>query len=401
MCGVAKRAAGGGDVLSGPDATLQAIVKRASIDRTKWPRVVARAVRAIATCRTAVLGGHVGQCTHCGHVHYAYHSCRNRHCPQCQRRAADAWVQAREATVLPVPYFHSVFTLPHALNPLIAANRRRFLALFFAQVWQALEYFGRKHLGGRMGVTMVLHTWGQTLIPHVHLHCLVTAGALSDGGQWKAASGKYLFPGAAIRRWFRRRMLDAIKAEHRHWHFPGDLAPWADYRAFNRALSPLYDKEWTVYFKEPFDGPAHLLRYLARYTHRTAISNERIERVDAQQVTFRWRDYADDNRIKRMSLSIKEFTRRFVWHVLPRGFVRIRHYGLHANNAREQRARARQALDAPREAVPALETLCAFFERIFRRSLYCCPRCHRMTMVFARLPERRSRDPPLQDLRSV
>lgn len=399
MYGVGERttrSSAGWDVLRDRDATLQQFLKRATIDLKALPAVVAKAVRAIRVCRTKVLGGHAARCAHCGYVHYAYHSCRNRHCPQCQSQAADAWVQARQAALLPVRCFHVVFTLPHELNALIAANRRRFLALFFAQVWQTLHHFGRKHLGGKIGVTMVLHTWGQTLIPHVHLHCMVTAGALTDEGQWNPSDDSYLFPAKAVRRWFRRRMLDAVKAEHDQWLLPGDLARWARLKDFNRGLTPLYEKTWTVYFKEPFGGPHHLVQYLARYTHRVAISNHRIERIDRDGVTFRWRDYADDNRVKRMTLGIDTFVHRFLWHVLPKRFVRIRHFGLHANNAREQRNRARQALEAPPENIPTPEDLHAFFERIFRCSLLCCPKCHHMTLVFQPLPEPRNRDPPQQ-----
>ncbi len=375
--------------------TLQQVFQGAAIDLSRQPAVVARAVRSIRHCRTARLGGHVAHCEPCGHTHYAYHSCRNRHCPQCQGRAAEAWVRHREATLLGVRYYHVVFSLPHALNRLIAANREDLFGLLFAHAWATLQHFAHRYLdGGKLGVTMVLHTWGQTLNRHVHVHALVTAGALTRAGRWRAARGNYLFPVRAVRRWFRRGFLDALKERRETLRFPGDLGAWSTCQGFNDGLSPLYRTTWTVYFKPPFGGPRHLLRYLARYTHRVAISDARLERLDEEGVRFRYRDYRVD-KIQRMTLPVAQFVTRFLWHVLPHRFVRIRHYGLNANNARPDRERACAAIGCAVPKVDAPESLDAYFRRVFRRPLTTCPKCLRPGSLVLLWFRPRSRDPPL------
>ncbi len=302
-------------------------------------RAQRRALRAIAACRTAVLGGHRAVCTACGAERITYNSCRNRHCPKCQRVATERWLTARRGEVLPIPYFHVVFTLPHALNPLAQSHPRLIYRLLFQSAASTLLRFGRdrRHLGGDLGVTAVLHTWGQTLTQHVHVHCVVTGGALApDGGRWIPARPSFLFPVRALAKVFRGRYLAGLQRafDRSELHLTGGLAPLGAPAAFTAWLAELRQPAWVVYCKPPFAGPEHVLAYLSRYTHRIALSNDRLVAVADGRVCFRWRDYADDDRVKVMDLDVDEFLRRFLLHVVPDGFVRIRHFGLLANRRR-------------------------------------------------------------------
>ena len=375
-------------------ANLQAILQQVPIDLRGRPPVLAKAVLDIQSCRTALMGGHVARCEDCNYEHFHYHSCRNRHCPQCQSRRREQWVNARIASLLPVTYFHVVFTLPHDLNGLIQGNPRMLYGLLFKQVNQTLAHFAKKYLGGRLGITMVLHTWGQNLSQHVHVHCIVTAGALTNEGAWKATSNDYLFPAKALRNWFRRGYLDGLKALHGELKFGGSLAHLKGDAPFNRWLTPLYQKTWSFRIKAPFAGPKHLIGYLGRYTHRTAISNQRIQTFDGRSVTFLWRDYREGDQVKPMTLTATEFTRRFLLHILPRGMARIRHYGLNANRASVAREAARTALSAPVPEPPIAETLDAWFLRVVGYVIDRCPRCKLGRLKIVKTIHPRGRDPP-------
>ena len=341
-----------------------------------------RALRAIATCRTAALGGHTEACEQCGAIRIAYNSCRNRHCPKCQTLAKERWLAARRAELLPVEYFHVVFTLPHALNPLAQGNPRVLYALLFRAAWETLAAFGAdpQHLGGELGGLAILHTWGQTLEQHLHLHCVVPGGALTrDGTRWLSAKPGFLFPVRALGRVFRGKYLAGLRRafERQALRFAGSVAGLADPPAFAAFLATCRVTDWVVYAKPPFAGPAQVLEYLGRYTHRVALSNDRLLSLDDGQVRFRWKDYAHGNRLKTMTLPAEEFLRRFLLHVLPAGFVRIRHFGLFANRTRTAKlARCRQLLAVPPAPPPGPpEAVATLLQRLTGVDLTRCPVC--------------------------
>ena len=294
---------------------------------------------AIVRCRTAALGGHRDQCLSCGHQAISYNSCRNRHCPKCQGNARARWLAARSAELLPVSYFHVVFTLPHELSSLVLQNKRLLYDLLFRSSAAALMEVARdpKHLGADIGLLSVLHTWGQNLQHHPHVHCVVPAGGLAlDGPRWVAASSRFFLPVRVLSRVFRGKFLDGLKQLKLHGklQFHGSLLELADRERFRQFLRQLYSKDWVVYAKPPFGGAEHVLHYLARYTHRVAISNHRLVSFKEGRVSFRWKDYAHGSKQKIMTLSGDEFLRRFLIHVLPRGLVRIRYFGIFANRRR-------------------------------------------------------------------
>ena len=317
-------------------------------------------LRALARCRTAALGGHVEACDACGATRIAYNSCRNRHCPKCQGGARLKWLAAQHARLLPVPYFHLVFTLPHELNALLRVNPRRLYALLFRAAAATLQTFSRddRHLGAELGVTAVLHTWGQNLTQHVHVHCVVTGGGLSpDGRRWVSSRPGFLFPVRALSRVFRGKFLAGLRRlrTRQTLRFAGECAALAESAAWTRWLQTLRTCDWVVYAKPPFGGPERVLHYLSRYTHRVAIANSRLVAFEAGRVSFKWKDYRREgqDRYGLMTLDGDEFIRRFLLHVLPNGFHRIRHYGLFANTARADNiARARRLLDAAPPAPP-------------------------------------------------
>ena len=297
-------------------------------------------LRAIAACRTAALGGHTTQCDHCGHEESSYHSCRNRHCPKCQGSAQAAWLATRERELLEVPYFHVVFTLPHTLSPLVLQNPRFMYTLLFRAGAETLLTVARDphHLGADIGFLTVLHTWGQTLHHHPHLHCVVPGGGLSpDGAQWIACRPTFFLPVRVLGRLFRRLFLTRLRQAYTAGvlTLDGQCHALADPHRWQQFAAPLQTTEGVVYAKPPFGGPAHVLKYLARYTHRVAIANRRLLRLEEGRVTFRWKDYAHGNRQRTMTLDALEFIRRFLLHVLPSGFQRIRHYGWLANRVRQ------------------------------------------------------------------
>jgi hypothetical protein len=341
-----------------------------------------RALRAIAACRTEALGGHVAQCDSCGALRYCYHSCRNRHCPKCQTLAKERWLAARQSELLPVPYFHLVFTLPHALNVLAQANPRLIYQLLFQAAADTLLEFGAnpRWLGGQIAATLVLHTWGQNLNQHLHIHALISAGALHADGHWIRSRRGFLFPVQALSQVFRGKFLAGLQpllmtgrlrlteASEEH----GTSA------AAQALLRELRAKPWVVYAKQPFAGPGQVLDYLGRYTHRVAISNHRLLSLTDTGVRFRYKDYAHGNRRRVMALPAAEFIRRFLLHVLPTGFMRIRHYGILANRAKQAKlARARQALacPAPEQVPPPPETVPAFWLRVAGRDITLCTQC--------------------------
>lgn len=298
-----------------------------------------KAANAIMACRTAHLGGHVYRCDACGHEHIAYNSCRNRHCPQCQALARASWVQARMDELLPVPYFHAVFTLPPNLNPFALRNKKAFYALMFRAVSETLlELAGdKKRLGAAIGFIAILHTWGQNLMDHPHIHCVVPGGGLKNG-RWKPCRTKFLFPIRVLSALFKGKFMAYFRqavAENtiqRH----GKLAEYNNPIAYHSLMDRLYAQDWVVYVKPPFAGPKAVLKYLGSYTHRIAISNRRIFSVEAGNVSFTWKDYTQNNARKVMTIPIQEFIRRFMLHVVPKGFVRIRHYGFLGNRTRNK-----------------------------------------------------------------
>ncbi|MGH6895850.1 MAG: IS91 family transposase [Geminicoccaceae bacterium] len=314
-----------------------------------------QAMSAIESCRTAALGGHVAACEDCDHTQIAYNSCRNRHCPKCQGAAARNWLAEREAELLPVPYFHLVFTLPAAIADIAYQNKAVIYDLLFKASSETLLTIAAdpKHLGARIGITAVLHTWGSAMTHHPHVHMIVPGGGLSaDGSEWVAGKPSSFLPVRVLSTLFRRLMLEQLAAAHAasKLQFFGEHAHLADADAFAAFLVPLQTPRWFVYCKRPFAGPQAVLAYLSRYTHRVAISNRRLVALDADGVTFRYKDYRRNGqeRYRTMTLAPNEFIRRFLLHVLPKGFHRIRHYGLLASAARRADiARVRELLAAP------------------------------------------------------
>ena len=359
-----------------------------------------RAITAIQACRTEALGGHVERCDACGELRYHYHSCRNRHCPKCQTLAKERWLAARRAELLPVPYFHVVFTLPHEINALAQGNPRLIYALLFQSVSDTLIEFGAnpRWLGGAIAASLVLHTWGQTLTQHLHLHCLVAAGALHPDGHWIRARRGFLFPTQALSKVFRGKFVAGLKQRFGVGQFKlaGSTAILADTAEQRRLYDALYKNDWVVYTKQPFAGPAQVLEYLGRYTHRVAISNNRLLSVNDSAVRLRYKDYAHGNRRKILPLQPDEFIRRFLLHVLPSGFMRIRHYGILANRAkREKLDAARTALEVPSAPEPPPESIEQFWQRVANLDVHECPHCNAGRMVVIRtLHAPRARPPP-------
>jgi len=315
-----------------------------------------KVMSAIERCRTAALGGHVARCEDCAHTTIAYNSCRNRHCPKCQGSAAQAWLSERQAELLPVPYFHLVFTLPAPIADIAYHNKAVIYDLLFKVSAETVLTIAAdpKHLGARVGITSVLHTWGSALTHHPHVHMIVPGGGVSpDGSRWLSCQPGFFLPVRVLSRLFRRLFVKAVEIAHQggRLNFFGEHQHLADAQAFAAFLAPLRKVEWIVYSKRPFGGPEAVLAYLSRYTHRVAISNSRLIVFDQLSVTFKWKDYRvkGRNRYTRMTLATDEFIRRFLIHVLPHGFHRIRHYGLLARSSCASNiARARELLAAPK-----------------------------------------------------
>src|ERR1022692_1724033 len=350
-----------------------------------WKHI--KVLLAIARCRTAALGGHLDQCTRCGHRAISYNSCRNRHCPKCQTAARERWIAARQRELLPTRYVHVVFTLPHRLLSLALQNKRVIYDLLFrASAETLLEVAGDpRHLGAEIGFFTVLHTWSQKLGLHPHVHCVIPAGGLlPDHTHWVKSRDRFFLSIHVLRRVFRGKFVAALKQafQEGQLNFHGNLTCLAQPKTFAAWLRPLFRKNWVVYSKPPFGGPQYVLQYLGRYTHRVAISNHRLISLADGQVTFRWRDSAHHNEQKVMSLSLDEFLRRFLLHLLPKGFVRIRHFGFLANRRRATLLPlCRQALDAvppPQAETPTSTTKES-------RPLWLCPNCGAPMVVIERL----------------
>jgi hypothetical protein len=351
----------------------------------RWGHVVSRQQRqvlgAIGRCRTAALGSHLERCDSCSYEYVAFDSCRDRHCPKCQSTARDRWLQKQASSLLPVPYSHVVFTLPKQLAALALRNQRLIYALLFRAVSETLMEIAadRHRLGARIGILAVLHTWNQRLEHHPHLHCLVPAGGLApDQSHWIACRPRYFLPAPVLSCMFRGKMLAFLKHayDNHQLRFPGTRAAFSKPGPFHAMLSTLRHQKWVVYAKAPFGGPEYVLKYLARYTHRVAIANGRLLDLNNGQVRFKWRDSRDNNRIKGMSLDAVEFIRRFLLHVLPCGFVKIRHFGLLANrNRRQALALCRHHLQAA--APQGTDLVTPQQQSAINRG---CPKCRRGTL---------------------
>ena len=338
---------------------------------------------AIERCRTAALGGHRDQCVRCGYQAISYNSCRNRHCPKCQTNTREKWLRAREQELLPVGYFHLVFSVPHTLVPLIWQNQRvLFTLLFEASAATLLEVASDpKHLGAEIGFLSILHTWGQTLQRHPHVHCVVPGGGLSpDHSRWVSSRSRFFLPVKVLSRVFRGKFVAGLRrAFHQsRLSFHGACLPLSNEKAFATFLRTLFREDWVVYAKSPFGGPQHVLQYLARYTHRVAISNHRIADVNDTHVAFRWKDYAHHNRRRIMTLTHEEFLRRFLQHVLPKGFPRIRYFGFLANRRRAEFFPRCRALLASVPRVPPTDSASD-------PDLWRCPDCQGPMRVIERL----------------
>jgi hypothetical protein len=343
-----------------------------------------KAFRAIQNCRTAALGGHLDACPQCGHQAISYNSCRNRHCPKCQAQARERWLAAREQELLATNYFHVVFTVPHELNLLVLDNPRVFYHLLFtASAATLLEVAADpRHLGAAIGILSILHTWGQNLLAHPHIHCVIPAGGISlDLTRWVHPRYSFFLPVKVLSRVFRGKFIAGLKRLHRRKRLPcaGPSAALADEKPFRQLLRRLHRQDWVVYAKPAFGGPKQVLRYLGRYTHRVAISNHRLLSFDGERVTFCWKDYARGSKQRTMTLRATEFLRRFFLHVLPKGFVRIRHFGFLANRFRVPQLKlcrkllATDPLSSAPAQVPSADT-----------SIWHCPHCGTVMVVIQR-----------------
>ncbi len=359
-----------------------------------------KVLRALAAGHTPALAGHHYRCAHCGQEHFVPHSCGNRHCPSCQKLNGAQWLEHQTEQLLPIPYFHVVFTLPHELNLLIRHNQASLYALLFSSATATLLEFGRHNLQATLGITAVLHTWGQNLGDHYHLHGVVTGGGLSlDGQSWVSVRPKWLFPVRALSEVFRAKFRDGLRHlfGRGQLQFPSAEAGLGEPVAFARWLRRLCRHKWVVYTKRPFAGPQAVLAYLCRYTHRVAITNSRLEGLDLQQgtVSFRYKDYAHESQLRSMTLSLEEFLRRFCLHILPPRFVKIRHYGLLANRDRPARiaqARALLAQVPPQSQEPQEAVLT--IKHVDPPPLV-CPRCGQRALVLIALIERPKAPTPL------
>ena len=370
----------------------------------KMPLRQFRVMQAIEICRNKELGGHVDACDACGSLRISYNSCRNRHCPKCQSLDKERWLEARKRDILPTHYYHIVFTIPEALRPIALRNQKLVYDILFKAVSATLKELAEdpKHLGARIGFIAILHTWSQTLIDHPHIHCIVTGGGLSlDGKRWIKGKKNFLLPVKVVSRLFRGKLLASLKKAYlaKALEFPGRIAALKEPAIFNALLRNLYNQEWVVYCKDPFTKPEAVIEYLGRYTHRVAITNNRILRLAEGKVTFSYRDRKDKNRIKVMVLDAFEFIRRFLLHVLPDGFMKIRHYGILSNrNRNEKLFLCKELLGASgnaNECDVKKESWEELLLRITGIDLRVCPACGKGKMVRREtLPPTRGRWPP-------
>ncbi len=359
-------------------------------------------MRAIEVCRTAELGGHKDKCDSCGHIEISYNSCRNRHCPKCQTLRKEKWIEAREEDLLPIQYFHVVFTIPSELNPVVIMNQRVMYNILFRSASETLtELAGNpKHLGARIGFIGILHTWGQNLMDHPHIHCVVTGGGLSfDGDRWVSCREGFFIPVRVMSALFRGKFLDYLKESFDDLIFSGGIGHLKEPRTFEVFRRRFYHKKWVVYCKPPFDGVGGVLQYLGRYTHRIAISNNRILKLQNGEVSFHWRDYADDDKQKTMTLKAQEFIRRFLLHVLPHRYVRLRHFSLLSNrNRKNDIALCREFLEGGTTVTKEKDKQETWQEHLLRLcgiDVTTCPICKKGKMFRLEvLPPSRCNDPP-------
>jgi hypothetical protein len=369
---------------------MQPLYELAGVLQTHWPAVQhsgryntwqLRTMNAVRRCRTASLGGHIDGCSSCGLLRISYNSCRNRHCPKCQGRQREEWIQARQDELLPVPYFHVVFTLPDALNKLSIYQPQVCYNLLFKTAWSVINSFGHdpKWLGAQPGMISILHTWGQTLTLHPHLHCIVPGGGLTKAGNWKVAksNGSYLFDVKAMSKTFRGRYIAALKEL-----LPLEMTP--------QLLKALYKHKWVVYAKQPFTGPKSVVEYLGRYTHKIAISNHRLTHVDDTHVSFRYKDYRHGSVIKEMPLEASEFIRRYALHILPKALVRIRHYGILSSTSKLKAAISIKAQLPPAAPLVIIIPVATIYNPLQ------CPCCKKDTMH--RLLQLKERGPPQRSI---
>lgn len=351
-----------------------------------------KVVQDIINCRTATLGGHVLECNKCGHLEQSYNSCRNRHCPKCQTIAKLKWLTNRRSELLPVNYFHLVFTLPSQLNMLILQNKEVLYNLLFKAVSKTLKEvaLNPKNLGAQVGFFMILHTWGQNLMDHPHLHVVIPAGGLSiDGKSWVDSKKSYFLPVQVLSSVFRGKYMSLLKKAFKNnkLEFYGEMVKLKDKANFKKLVNTCYDHNWVVYAKRPFGGPKQVLEYLGRYTHRIAISNHRLIKVKDDQVYFRYRDYKDDNNNKVMKLAVEEFMRRFLLHVLPKGFMKIRYYGIFGNkNKKENLELCRELLKSKQAEIHDVlfiedESTKDLILRVMGIDIELCPLCKKGTMI--------------------
>jgi hypothetical protein len=356
--------------------------------RHDLPLAHLRVMRAIETCRTAVLGGHVEKCGHCDFQRIAYNSCRNRHCPKCQTLAKEQWLEQRKRELLPIEYFHIVFTVPPAIAEIALQNKRALFQILFRTSAEALLTIAAdpKHLGAVVGFFSILHTWGQNLLFHPHIHCVVTGGGLSPENNWIASRPNFLLSVRVLSRLFRRLFVEAVESAYAKGklEFHGQLQSLRDPKAFEQHLNPVRQIDWVVYAKPPFGGAEQAIEYLGRYTHRVALSNQRLLTFQNDQVTFQYKDYRsnDPQRSRQMTLSADEFVRRFLLHVIPAGLQRIRHYGLLTNRYRaENLARCRELLVGPRSELLPTATQMATLLALIIEPVARCPRCKAGIMI--------------------
>ena len=345
-----------------------------------------KVMHSIEVCRTDYLGGHVEQCDACGFERYAYNSCRNRHCPKCQALTKAKWLEDRKAELLPVGYFHTVFTIPHELNPIALRNKKTVYSILFKAASETLIEFGKNNLGGQVGFLAILHTWDQKLMDHFHLHCVVAGGALSyEKNRWISARRNFLFSVTALSVVFRTNFTEyLIKAYLKgDLIFPGKISMLAEEKEFLLFMKGIKKKDWVVYCKKPFAGPQQVLDYIGRYTHRVAISNQRIVNIENGNVTFTYRDRRNNNTLKTMTLQAKEFIRRFLLHVLPDGFVRIRHFGFLANRYKKENIQHCREIIGYSEQIPET-TEKNYQQRVLELTgidLTLCPCCKTGSMI--------------------
>jgi len=358
-------------------------------EKHRLPLYMYKVMNSIESCRTAKLGGHIDVCDNCGHQRISYNSCRNRHCPKCQNLNIEKWIGKRKNELLPVQYYHVVFTIPDDLNNLALRNKRVIYSLLFKASSETLKELARdkKYLGAKIGFISILHTWGQNLMDHPHIHCIVTGGGISlDKNKWIKTKNDFFIPIKVLSSLFKGKFLYYLKREYKkdNLDFTGLISPLKSNKNFQSLLNTLYQKNWVVYCKPSFCSPEYVIEYLGRYTNKVAISNHRIVNLADNKVTFKWKDYSDKNKTKNMTIDVLEFIRRFLLHVLPNGFVRIRYYGLLGNRYKKSNLELCQEMlnvydtDIKKNTE---ETWQEIYFRLTGKDITACPKCHKGRMI--------------------